>query len=63
MQQRTQPCKGRGFWKVSECLTSAAIATSKAEYANQIANETNSKKKAKLVKNKAVRLENADDTL
>lgn len=53
------PCLGRGYHKVSECLSNAAIATSKAEYAAQIANEADLKKKARLVKNKELRLANA----
>ena len=52
------PCHGRGIFKVSACLTEAAIEASKAEYQNQI-DGASGKLKAKLVRTKAIRLANA----
>lgn len=53
------PCNGKGIFKVSSCLTKAAIEASKAEYQNQIDNSSG-KLKRKLVRTKAIRLANAE---
>jgi len=55
----TNPCNGKGIFKVSSCLREAAVSASIAEYNKQIKNASG-KLKAKLLRTKEVRLANAE---
>lgn len=55
------PCKGKGIFKITECLKEGALAAAKAEYKNQIkAAAGNAKLLRKLNRTKTIRLENAE---
>jgi len=57
----TNPCKGKGIFKISQCLAEGAVTASKAEYAAQLtAASGNAKLLKKLNRTKSIRLENAN---
>jgi len=57
----SNPCKGKGIFEISQCLTESAINASVAEYNKQISEAAgNAKLLKKLNKNRNVRLENAE---
>ena len=60
-KQISEACRGTGIFDISQCLTESAIATSVAEYQNQLdAAADNVKLTNKLNRSKILRLENAE---